>query len=95
MTDDPNKKMNHVESERVSFENGRKLDEVILLLKGTVDSPGVLSKLQSHERALHGESGVVTRVAIMWRVHGLIILGFGTFFGYLLKSMAEAVAKRL
>jgi len=93
--------MNSLDSEKVSMENGRKLDEVILLLKGQGDdAPGLLHKVAQHGRALYGTNGhdgLISRVAIMWRRHVWILCtvsaGIGGALGFILKSIVEVFSK--
>jgi len=94
-------KMNSLDSERASVENGKKLDEVILLLKGQgEDAPGLLHKVAQHGRALYGTNGhdgLISRVAIMWRFHVWLLVtisaGIGGVLGFILKTLVEVFSK--
>ena len=87
--------MNHVESEAISIENGRKIDRVITLLEGQgPDAPGLLHTIRKHSDAINQMEG---KVNIMWRVHVWVLCtasaGVGTAFGFYLKTALSAMVK--
>lgn len=78
------------------MENSRKLDEVLLLLKGEENAPGVLGKIASHEATLyglHGNNGLVGKVNVMWRAHVWLLCSLSAIAGYLLKEFAPRIIK--
>ena len=54
-------------------EQDKKLDELLLLLKGQgADNPGISHRVKNLERVVYGSdstSGLATKTAIMWRAH--------------------------
>lgn len=78
-----------------SMENSKKLDEIIILLRGDgPDVPGVLTRLAHHEETLYGQrgnNGLVGKVNVMWRVHVWLLCSLSGFAGYMIKEFATKV----
>lgn len=73
-----------------SAENSKKLDELIMLIKGENDAPGVLRRVTVHEEILfgkEGQPGLVTKVTVMWRAHVFLLCGLSSIAGFLFKTL--------
>lgn len=90
--------MNSLKTEEISIENGKKLDRIMLFLEGAgEDAPGLLHNVAKHGHALYGDNGhdgLISRVAIMWRIHVWVLCSVSAGFGFMLKSIIEGIVKK-
>ena len=89
--------MNSIKMEETSIENGKKLDRIMIFLEGAgEDAPGLLHNVAKHSSALYGsngQDGLISRVAIMWRVHVWVLCSVSAGFGFMLKTVIESLMK--
>lgn len=75
--------------------NGRKLDEILQLIKGDgPEAPGMLARVARHDLTLYGaddKPGIVTKVNTMWRIHVWLLCSFSGLGGFLLKAIVDAL----
>jgi hypothetical protein len=78
------------EHRALSFDNSKKLDQLILLIQGETDAPGILARIALIEAVLfgrHGKDGLVTKVNFMWRAHIWILCAISGVFGFLFRQL--------
>ena len=75
----------------------RKMDEIVLLLKGDgTDSPGITKRLSKVEHILFDTgdgSGISTRVTIMWKVWLWGIPTISCALGFLIRELVRIIWK--
>ncbi len=84
------------ENKSVSANNSRKLDEIIMLVKGEEDAPGVLKRLTEIEDLLRGKGGhggLIMKVNSMWRAHVWLLCTLSAAVGFLLREFFTKVVK--
>ena len=77
-----------------SLENSRKLDELILLIKGQDDAPGMLARIALHEEVLfghRGNSGLINKVNMMWKLHTWLLCSLSAGVGASLSELVHFV----
>jgi hypothetical protein len=78
------------EAEQISAENSKKLDEVLLILKGQGEAaPGLMAIVHAHSVALYGVNGKLglsQKVETMWRFSVWVLAAASATGGYLLKA---------
>ncbi len=87
----------HIEPSRSELD--RKLDEILLMFKGQgADAPGVLNRLANIERLIvgeHGNYGMATKVAVMWRIHVWLLCSLSGSGGIIIGWFAKNIISRL
>ncbi len=82
------------ENRATSQSNSHKLDQLIMLLEGREDAPGVLAKIALHEEVLfgrRGSNGLVNKVNFMWRAHVWITCTMSALVGFLFREMLSRI----
>jgi hypothetical protein len=79
------------EAEQISAENSKKLDEVLMMLKGQGDdSPGLIAKVHAHSVELYGSQGrlgLTQKMAVVWRSGIWVLCSLSGIGGYLLRTL--------
>lgn len=80
-----------------SLDNSRKLDELIQLIKGEQDAPGVLARLSLHEEVLfgsRGNGGLIHKVNMMWKIHTWLLCTLSAGAGFMLREILLLLIKK-
>src|SRR5947209_6741348 len=83
-------------NEEFSQANSKKLDRILQILEGIPEQPGLLATVREHETILkghEGSGGLVSRVAIMWRIHWAVGSSISTLIGVVGKCVWDAYHK--
>jgi hypothetical protein len=84
--------MNH----DISQSNSKKLDEIIILVRGEEGAPGVLRRLAEIEdllRGKEGHGGLIMKVNSMWRAHVWLLCTLSAAVGFLLREFFTKIVK--
>lgn len=79
------------EAEQISAENSKKLDEVLMILKGQGESsPGLMAVVHAHSIELYGTQGklgLTQKMAVVWRSGVWVLCSLSAIGGFLLKTL--------
>lgn len=82
----------------ISHSNSQKLDQLIELVKGSENAPGMLGRLALVERVLFGQDnsgGLVTQHQTLWKIHRWLIGAVSAGLGAILTLLIQKFAKLL
>jgi len=72
-----------------SDDNSKKLDQILMLLRGEDGAPGLIQRQAAIEELLQprdGSNGLVSKVNMMWRAHIWILCTLSGAIGYAAKT---------
>jgi hypothetical protein len=84
--------------ETISQDNSRKLDEILVWIRGDETNPGFSERLRLVEKLLFGREGnrgLIQEHTIMWRIHVWVLCSFSAGLGVLITLLIQRLSKVL
>lgn len=81
-----------VVSSNTSKLNSEKLDRILAMLEGFGQAPGLLSKVEMHDKILFGEQGkdgLISKVNTLWRIHVWLSCSVSAIIGYFVREIIK------